>query len=129
MTSARFAQDATSVGRARAFVAAELRAAPEELRDRAVLITSELATNAVLHAQTAFVVEAILGPAEIRVAVTDDGGGVPVPRRPDGSETSGRGLLIATSLSDHWGIEARGGSTTVWFVLAMTPESSVDGRV
>lgn len=121
MSSVDYAGEPASVARARAFVAGMLDTAPDELRDRAVLITSELATNAVLHARTDFTVTATLADHEVRVAVTDHRGGLPVARQPAPDEPHGRGLLIADRLSDDWGIEALADATTVWFALTLAP--------
>lgn len=122
MPSAHFTHDPTSVRKARAFVAGALEDASEDQRDRAVLITSELATNAILHADSAFTVTATTVDGEIRIAVTDTGGAIPRPRRPDRTDSHGRGLLITGGLADRWGVETTPGSTTVWFSLRRTPD-------
>lgn len=127
MTTADYPRHAGSVAQARAFVASALETVPEELRERAVLITSELATNAVVHAGTGFTVAvttlARLGEAagEVRVAVTDGGGGRPMQREPVPTEPHGRGLLIAQRLADQWGIDSAPEATTVWFSLTLAP--------
>ena len=123
MTSAHFSHDPASVRKARTFVADAFGQASEEQRDRAVLITSELATNAVIHAESAFTVTTTTTAEEIHVAVTDAGGAVPHLRQPKQSELHGRGLLITNSLADRWGVEIRSGGTTVWFVLALRASS------
>lgn len=120
MTSAQFSHDPASVRKARAFVASVLGHASEEQRDRAVLITSELATNAVIHADSAFTVTTTTTAEEIHIAVTDTGGATPLLRRPDRDDLHGRGLLITNGLADRWGVEIRSGGTTVWFALALT---------
>jgi anti-sigma regulatory factor (Ser/Thr protein kinase) len=126
MTSARYPQDPASVGDARAFVASALSEASDEMRERAVLITSELATNAIIHAHSAFTVTTTMDADQIRVAVTDGGGAVPLVRHPGQTETHGRGLLIASTLSDSWGIDTRSDSTTVWFTLSLPPASAAE---
>lgn len=117
MTSARYPDDPTSVAKARAFVANVLRDSSSEVRDRAVLITSELATNAVVHARSAFTVTTRLTKHEVRVQVTDTRGETPVMQQPDETALHGRGLMIVNNLSDRWGIDVRPGGTTVWFAL------------
>lgn len=121
MSSAHYPGEPSSVAKARASVAGSLSQATDDLRDRAVLITSELATNAVLHAGTDFTVTATIADGEVQVAVTDRGGIVPLPRQPVQSEPHGRGLVIADALADHWGVDSGPHSTTVWFTLALRP--------
>ena len=125
MTTARYPEEPASVAKARAFVANALSGATSEVRERAVLITSELATNAIIHAHSSFSVTTSVTADEVRVTVTDTGGEVPQPRRPDPSETHGRGLLIMSKLADEWGIEPGQGSTTVWFTLALVNSAAV----
>lgn len=122
MTSAVYAQDADSIRRAREFVAGVLSQASAELRERAVLITSELATNAIRHAHSTFTVTADLTPEEVYVTVTDTGQALPLLRHPQPTEPHGRGLMIVNALADRWGIDTQSASKTVWFALALRPE-------
>jgi anti-anti-sigma factor len=94
-----------SVPEARGFVVSALIGESQEVRDRAELLVSELATNAVLHARTEFSVVVTSAVEAIRVAVTDSGEGQPERRSPSGLEPRGRGLQIVDALSDHWGVE------------------------
>src|SRR5438552_9770581 len=76
-----------SAGVARRFVRDALMAmeVPAELVERAVLVTSELATNAIVHARTAFVLQvrqAASIPA-LTVSVTDEAVSIPVPQAED----------------------------------------------
>lgn len=118
MNSARYPQNPASVAEARAFVAHALDGARDDVRNRAVLITSELATNAILHAQSSFTVDVAVTDEMFQVSVTDSGGAVPIPREPGRSDTDGRGLMILRTLADRWGIDTETGRTTVWFSLA-----------
>jgi serine/threonine-protein kinase RsbW len=105
-------------------LAAELLSAQlsREVVEDAVLIASELVTNAIRHAAplpdgkltVAWDVE---GP-EVIVKVTDGGGaGRPRVRHPAPEEVSGRGLSLVEALASRWGVEDTAGATTVWASL------------
>lgn len=84
------------------------------------LLTSELATNALQHggADGWVRVSVLRGAEAVRVEVTDEGGGVPVPRVAEEDDEDGRGLLLLDALARAWGHDAElGGGTTVWFEL------------
>ncbi|MFD7137481.1 ATP-binding protein [Streptomyces sp. NPDC059894] len=100
-----------SVGEARAFTTEALT--NWGLLDRGEdvrLCVSELATNAVLH-RTApgrgFLVKLDAGDEVVRLEVHDSRRRRPHPRRPDDTDTTGRGLLLVTALADDWGVEDR----------------------
>jgi anti-sigma regulatory factor (Ser/Thr protein kinase) len=91
--------------------------------DPAVLVTSELVTNAVIHGQPDIALDIRLEPTALRVAVTDANPQLPPatirPPRPE--SRGGRGLLIVEALATRWGItplEQPGKS--VWFLLNYT---------
>ncbi|HUZ54764.1 MAG TPA: ATP-binding protein [Streptosporangiaceae bacterium] len=94
--------------------------------DAALLLTSELVTNAVTHSRsrrpdgTVDVVVAT-GIHGLVVAVTDNGSdsNVPVIRNSPGAE-SGNGLLLVETLADAWGYRHGQGRTMVWFRLCPT---------
>ena len=106
---------------ARRFVASELADVPRDIADEIAIMVSELATNCVRHTVTDFTVAVEQSPQEVRVDVTDTGGGTPEVRSPDLSEPSGRGLRIVQELSDSFGITERGDAPgkTVWFVVRL----------
>jgi anti-sigma regulatory factor (Ser/Thr protein kinase) len=84
------------------------------------VMVSELATNALRHAETSFSVRVDQTPGSVRVEVADGGDGRPAVQSPAPSEPSGRGLRIVESLSDAWGVTAASGTgKTVWFTLAV----------
>jgi anti-sigma regulatory factor (Ser/Thr protein kinase) len=113
--------------------------------DVAILLTSELVTNAVTHAtacrgrnggaaRRGLAAEAVLlviaaDDAGLRVDVHDGSGDLPVladcPADPD-AET-GRGLLLVTSLSAEWGFYRTPGGKAVYFTLQAQPD--VHGNV
>ena len=113
-----------SVGRARRFCSATLQGwgvAPD-LVDTCVLLVSELATNAVLHARTPFSVMIERTPL-LRVEVTDGDPRLPHARDYGPEASSGRGLQLVEALSQSSGTvtHAEGGKS-VWFELAWDPE-------
>ncbi len=124
-------------------------APPADVGANAALIVSELATNAVLHARTTFIVVARRkGPNGIRLEVTDasrDPVEMPLPPPPlasgvleDPEEleairealvdagTTGRGLSLVAELSDGWGVTPARSGKTVWAELAAAGPSGHD---
>jgi hypothetical protein len=91
----------------------------------AALLTSELATNAVIHARAPFRVEVANTGQGVRVAVHDPSPGVPALRPPAEVTAHGRGLRIVDAVAALWGVEpiAEGGKE-VWFELRVTDENS-----
>ncbi len=87
------------------------------LLESAVLLVSEMVTNAVLHGAPPLVVEVDCDELSIQVRVRDGGLGLPVPRHADDSDENGRGLALLDVLSDDWGVEPAGDGKTVWFRL------------
>jgi anti-sigma regulatory factor (Ser/Thr protein kinase) len=120
-----FAAERDSPGRARRLVLnalAEWGCDPGLLQDAAVVL-SELATNAVVHADSPFSIAVVLEESLLRIAVHDrrplsvavGGGGLsPQP-------THGLGLVEALSL--RWGAEGTPQGKTVWAELHAPSES------
>jgi hypothetical protein len=93
-----------SVGQARRFVRGVLADWKlESLVDTVTLLTSELATNAVLHARTGFAVVVSLSGREVRVDVLDGSAVTPRSRQPSLTAATGRGVNMVAALADHWG--------------------------
>ena len=92
-----------------------------ELVDDAVLLVSELASNAVVHARTGMVIGANWSPAAgiLRVCVLDDDDGQPVPRHAASTDTSGRGLEMVDLIAWRWGVIHGVEGKSVWFELHM----------
>ncbi len=117
-TIAAFEHRPTAVREARTFVERELRHFDPRLVEMAVLLVSELATNAVVHTGSAFTVRIVLDSTLVRIEVTDSGAGAPTVRHPEPVSTNGRGLLIVQELAASWGVERSEDEKTVWFTLA-----------
>ncbi|WP_233358653.1 SpoIIE family protein phosphatase [Thermomonospora amylolytica] len=116
-TSATFPPAATSVAAARRFVRRTLNEWDlAQVADDALLATSELATNAVTYAGTAFEVRCTLEDGGVRIEVLDQH-----PTRhiamPSVEATSGRGLPSIDRLASSWGITYEGLTKGVWFRL------------
>jgi DNA-binding NarL/FixJ family response regulator len=96
----------TSAALARRFVSETLDSWHlEPLLDAALLVTSELAANAVTHADSAFRVQLSVTPKALRIDVVDYGAGAPEPQPPSTSEEHGRGLHLIDAMTTAWGIE------------------------
>lgn len=91
-----------------------------EVAEVATLLTSELVTNALVHAEGGAVVTAIAGD-RLRIEVRDFVSGLPEPKAPTADGTSGRGLMLVRSLADRWGIRSHGVGKCVWFELGGGP--------
>ncbi|MBD0745337.1 ATP-binding protein [Streptomyces sp. CBMA152] len=121
----RFSRGPRSVGRARALLAEQARAwkVPDRLTETAVLLLSELMTNAVRHgrapADREVRARCVLGGDIFRVEVVDANAVLPYPRAAGPDDESGRGLALVEALSDAWGANHRpcGIGKTVWFEL------------
>ena len=86
---------------------------PSAVADDAVLVTSELVTNAVVHAASSARLSATLHAGRLRLEVYDDS--VELPRPRDSSETAGGyGLQFVASLADDWGWSPTPTGKLVW---------------
>jgi anti-sigma regulatory factor (Ser/Thr protein kinase) len=96
---------------------------PCPVLDEAILLVSELATNAIEHTATAnegsFHVTIYQGDSSLLIAVTDDGSDdVPVPAHQAETFTeTGRGLELVELIADRWGHCGDEHGRTVWFEL------------
>ncbi|HWF23057.1 MAG TPA: ATP-binding protein [Acidimicrobiales bacterium] len=126
--SARFVGRSASVGEARRFTTDALAALSGEVIDAAALMVSELATNALVHADADFEVTIEITETAVTVEVTDAGQGVPTLRWPEASDPHGRGLRIVEELSDRWGTRAGsdGSGKSVWFTIERAPTPARD---
>ncbi|MER5701530.1 SpoIIE family protein phosphatase [Micromonospora sp. NPDC002296] len=110
----------TAPSRVRHWLTAQLTGwqVPEAVVGAAVLCTSELTTNALLHAGTAARVEIDLSPERLLVSVADSGTRGTVSRaRTDTLSSRGRGLGLIEQLSDAWGTDPTVRGSTVWFEI------------
>jgi serine/threonine-protein kinase RsbW len=116
VTARKFACRPAAVSAARALVRTTLDGRASELIEAAELMTSELASNCVRHAETDFEVR-ICTREEVRIEVRDSGTGSPRVLSPTPSEPSGRGLMIVEAMSRRWGVISEPTGKVVWFTL------------
>lgn len=104
---------------ARRHVAEVCRCVHPDVVSMAQLLTSELFTNALDHADGAITLSVVLDSAELRVEVTDHSDGSPVVRDVDVEDEHGRGMLLVDELASAWGAGRypRGRGKYVWFSL------------
>jgi len=118
-----------SVGRARTLLREQARLwkIPEDVTETAVLLLSELMTNAYRHAKVPAGREIWARCVEtddrLRLTVTDASDVLPVLREAAPDDESGRGLPLVAALADDWGAEPRpcGIGKTVWCELRTAP--------
>jgi anti-sigma regulatory factor (Ser/Thr protein kinase) len=100
---------------ARAYVEAELsgRAGDGELAG-ALLVVSELVTNAYHHGKGRIELRLRLGEERVRIEVVDEGAGSApeIREEAEDGDTGGWGLPIVETLADRWGVFE--GTTHVW---------------
>jgi anti-sigma regulatory factor (Ser/Thr protein kinase) len=102
---------------ARRFVRDVLSDHSRKVVEAVELMATELATNSVQHAKTAFELTIHDGQGQIRIEVRDTGPGRPVPQSPTPRERRGRGLRIVEAMSDSWGVDPGSQGKTVWFTV------------
>jgi CheY-like chemotaxis protein len=110
----------TSVAAARSFVTDQLRRwGLEPILDDALLVASELATNAITHAGSSCRLTLSLSPSSLRIDVFDAGPGTPEPQQASATREHGRGLHLVAAVTAAWGLEADpDGGKLVWAELA-----------
>lgn len=94
----------------------------------AVLVVSELLSNAIRHARplpgSSVQVAWALDDDAVEVAVSDGGAATrPTPAQATVSSLGGRGLGIVDYLARNWGVRTDDGGLTVWAVVAVPADS------
>ena len=110
-----FPNEPASVRKARLMVAATLDASGVD-PDIPVVVTSELATNALKHAETGFEVSVIVEGDAVRIEVQDGAGALGLASD-IARDTGGFGLRLVEHFSTEWGVEVRGDDKAVWVRL------------
>jgi anti-sigma regulatory factor (Ser/Thr protein kinase) len=110
-----FAASVHAPAAARTFVADVLRQwQHDHYVDDALLIVSELAANAVVHARSDLDVELFLDDSGVRISVADNEPAPPRLRRTAPLEAGGRGLVLISALASDWGSAPSGVGKVVW---------------
>lgn len=112
-----------AVMHARRFTARTLRSwgVVEEL-DAALLVVSELVTNAIAHTQGEVRLDVTLSSDRLRIAVNDASPRSPVkPANQNWEATGGRGLLIVEASTASWGSVPLSGGKQVWAEIPLAP--------
>ncbi|MFJ4202397.1 ATP-binding protein [Streptomyces sviceus] len=103
-------------------------AARGDLVDTAVLLVSELATNALLHSASRFTLTLSAAHGVLRCEVADSGHRAPQVLDAGVAE-SGRGLFLVEALALRWGCHQGGTGKTVWFELGIRGTDRRGGRL
>ena len=127
--TASFPPLSTTPGQVRTFVRNTFAAwSISETLDDVLLLTTELTTNAVVHAGTEIELVVEARPGALFVSVGDRYSARTIPGAvvapPDSSE-SGRGILIVQSIASRWGVEHSSYGKHVWFEIPLLEQVPV----
>jgi serine/threonine-protein kinase RsbW len=117
-TELRLRPGSAAPGLARAAIAAAASGMPAVMVADAELLTSELVSNAVRHAEldpSQEIVVRIVADGYVRVEVADQGPPFEADLRRPGSASSGWGLFLVDAVATSWGVEREGSGKRVWF--------------
>ncbi|MEN3310177.1 MAG: hypothetical protein V7603_6379 [Micromonosporaceae bacterium] len=96
--------------------------------DEALLLTTELSTNGVLHAGTDIDLEVVVEDGELTVMVTDFSTGTPAVAATRGQGLDvperGRGLFLVDHFAAAWGVTHHATGKAVWFRLGGKPDDT-----
>lgn len=134
---ATYDPEPASVAAARLFVRETLRSweipGNGELAADAELLTSELVTNAIMHAGTRVQVTCRADSSQVEVSVLDWQPAWAITGCPDqaadADRVKGRGLLLAAALSSSWGVTYGPAAKAVWFLLRPDAAAPADPSV
>jgi anti-sigma regulatory factor (Ser/Thr protein kinase) len=114
----RLRPEPTAPRLARAAIAAAASGLPALVVADAELLTSEVVSNAVRHAEldpSQEIVVRIVADGYVRVEVVDQGPPFEADLRRLGSGSNGWGLFLVDSVATSWGVEREGSGKKVWF--------------
>ena len=99
-----------------------VRPTDQQALDRVLLLTSEVVTNAILHARTPLRLTAILDAGQVVVRVYDTLRTPPRRRTYRTDAGTGRGMHLVEALADRWGVDETSAGKCVWFAVAFAVE-------
>lgn len=109
----------TGIGEARRFTRDHLKTwGLLAVADNAILMISELVTNAILHGGEGALLTLTYEDLKVRAEVRDSSHAMPVVRSYSETATTGRGMVIVDALAAAWGTFSVDGGKVVWFELA-----------
>jgi two-component sensor histidine kinase len=88
------------------------------LIDDALIVITELAANAVVHACSPFSVSIRGEGSTVRILVRDRSSVVPAIPEDSLTRPSGRGLRLISALASRWGVDPAPDGKAVWAELA-----------
>lgn len=94
--------------------------------ETAELLTTELVTNAIVHASSKSQLYLRAAGEVVRVEVTDPDDRLPTMGASDVDALNGRGLVIVNGFASAWGVEPTTGGKTVWFELSPLSHHGLD---
>ncbi len=121
--------DHAMVGVARRAVATWLDERGCRTGDDAVLVLSELVTNAMVHAGAGCTIEVRHHDGLLRLEVRDRSPQAPVLRLVGPADVGGRGLHVVDAIAEAWGWEPTADGKRVWAIVhAAIHHPNGDGR-
>ncbi len=109
--------------RARAFASGVLASwrFPTDLHDQVVLAASELVANALRHGTAPMRLRLRRTDRRLIIEVADGDDHLPLRRRAEPADESGRGIAIVATIATHWGARRTpGGGKVVWCEFELT---------
>lgn len=132
MTASRalLAPEDRSPGAARRIVRnAVMEAGLDQILDEALLLTTELVTNALVHGGTEVELDVEVVDFTLKVQVSDRGDGrVLLGASPSEEREGGRGIYLVDALATAWGTRHSQDGKTVWFELGKPREQRIIPR-
>lgn len=91
-----------------------MAALPADVVDTVALLATELATNAILHAGTAFEFAVRVTRAKVTLYVSDESPVTPLVKRYKPDDLTGRGLALVEGLASGWGVDPTPTGKRIW---------------
>ncbi|MEJ5944228.1 ATP-binding protein [Pseudokineococcus basanitobsidens] len=100
----------------------------DEAEQVAVLLASEVVTNAVVHAETDARLSVLLADHRVRVEVADGSPRRPLVRAWTDDGGTGRGMALVEALASRWGVDPSPSGKIVWFDVVDPAPCPTAGR-